>query len=257
MKSQISPIVEKFADELRLQVHGSPFHAAEGLELWKQGRDPDTLICIGYILGPEETAIYRRIDSKRDVFCRNKLWFFYGWLIKRRPRDDQHRTLRTVPTSDFTDTVFVAIAKDAFEKEELREPGSPPTMTNDSTGNRTGPARAPQQFDVPVVHFVGEQDGTPERELKMRLTGYFRNQQNIKKAYLAQVRYGTDASTHVALCLRLQNRDQLQATGEAVSKIFGEMFGPHEHLDIIFLDEDQETRLSKSCPSFYVQVTPA
>jgi hypothetical protein len=129
MKSQIPSAIAALARDLDLQVHGSPFHAAEGLELWKQGRDPDTLICVGYILGPEETEIYRRIDSKRDVFRRNKLWFFYGWLIKRRPRDDQHRTLRTAPTSDFTDEVFVAIAKDEFEKEERREPGSPPVMT--------------------------------------------------------------------------------------------------------------------------------
>lgn len=117
MNSEISPLIEKAAKDFDLQIHGSPFHGAEGLELSKHGRDPDTLICVGYILGPKETAIYRRIDSKRDVFCRNRLWLFYGWLIKPRPGDNQLIALRTVLTSDFTDELFVAIALDEFKTE--------------------------------------------------------------------------------------------------------------------------------------------
>lgn len=100
---------------------GSPFHGAEGIELQKQGRDADTLICIGCILDPEDTDIYRRIDSKRDVFCRNRLWFFYGWLIRPRPRDNQHRTLLTVPSSEFSDELFVAVV----EKELGMDPNGP------------------------------------------------------------------------------------------------------------------------------------
>jgi len=117
LKSQVPPLIAKLAGDLGLQVHGSPFHAAEGVELWKQGEDPDTLICVGYILGPENTAIYRRIDSKKDVFCRNKLWFVYGWLIKPRPHNNQYRVLRKIPTFDFTDELFVAIARDELEKK--------------------------------------------------------------------------------------------------------------------------------------------
>jgi hypothetical protein len=78
---------------------------------------PDTLICVGYILGPENTTIYQRIDSKKDVFCRNRLWFFYGWLIKPRPRDNQYKVLRRIPSSDFTDELFVAIALEELRKE--------------------------------------------------------------------------------------------------------------------------------------------
>jgi hypothetical protein len=118
MKPPFPPLIAKLAGDFNLQVHGSPFHGAEGLELRKQVRDPDTLFCIGYILGPYETDIYRRIDSKKDVFCRNRLWFFYGWLIKPRPRDSQYRVLRTVPSSEFTDELFVAIARDEFTREQ-------------------------------------------------------------------------------------------------------------------------------------------
>jgi hypothetical protein len=117
MNLHISPLIEKSARDLDLQINGSPFHGAEGLEFQKQGRDADTLLCIGYILGPEKTSIYRRIESKKDVFYRNRLSFFYGWLIKPRPRDNEFRRLLTVPSSDFSDELFVA-----FVKKELAPP---------------------------------------------------------------------------------------------------------------------------------------
>ena len=120
MKLPISPSIEKLAFEFHLEVHGSPFHGAEGLELQKQDTDPDTLICIGYIFGPYETDIYRRVESKKDVFCRNRLSFLYGWLIKPRPRDNQLRTLLTVPSSEFSDQLFVDVVK----KELGVDPGA-------------------------------------------------------------------------------------------------------------------------------------
>jgi hypothetical protein len=61
MNSPVSFLIKTLADDLNLEVHGSPFHGAGGLELRKQAGDPDTLICIGYIFGPEETGIYRGI----------------------------------------------------------------------------------------------------------------------------------------------------------------------------------------------------
>lgn len=116
MNSEVSPQIEEFARELNLKIHGSPFHGAEGLELRKQGEEPDTLICVGYIRGPKETGIYRRLESKKDIFCRNNLSLLYGWLIKPRPRDDQHRTLQTIPSAEFTEEHFVAIARNEFER---------------------------------------------------------------------------------------------------------------------------------------------
>lgn len=115
MKSSIPPIIKKLAVDMDLQVRRSPFHSSEGFELRKQSEDPDTLICIGYIRGPENTAIYRRIDSKKDLFYRNRLWFFYGWLIRRRPHDNQYRVLRKVATSDFSDELFISLAVKEFE----------------------------------------------------------------------------------------------------------------------------------------------
>jgi hypothetical protein len=117
LTSDVPPLIAKLAAEFDLQVHGSPFHAAEGLELWQQGDDSDALLCVGYILGPYETSLYRRVESKKDVFCRNRLWFFYGWLIKPRPRDNQYTKLRNVRSSDFTDELFVTIAREEFTKE--------------------------------------------------------------------------------------------------------------------------------------------
>lgn len=123
MNFYISPLIEQLARELDLEVHGSPFHGAEGLELQKQGSDADTLICMGYIFGPEETSIYRRVESRKDVFYRNKLSFLYGWLIKPRPRDNQFKRLLTMPSSEFSDELFVEVVK----RELSTDPSAPPS----------------------------------------------------------------------------------------------------------------------------------
>jgi len=38
---------------------------------------------------------------------------------------------------------------------------------------------------------------------------------------------------------------------EKIGKIFASMFGSHEHLDIIFLDGQQEHELAKVCSPFF------
>jgi SseB protein C-terminal domain len=107
----------------------------------------------------------------------------------------------------------------------------------------------PQEFEVRRLRFLGEQDGPPERELMSDLADLFRRGQNIKTAYLAQVAYG-EKSFAVALCLRSQfGLDG--GLAEKVGEIFASMFGPNEHLDIIFLTEAQEPELALVCKPFF------
>jgi SseB protein C-terminal domain len=113
-------------------------------------------------------------------------------------------------------------------------------------------APAAHQFDVPALRFIGEQDGPPERELKMQLIQYFQTDQHIDAAYLAKVSYGNETSLHVALCLRIQSNAERPEICQRISSIFAAMFGPHEHLDILFLSKSQETRLTKLCPFFFI-----
>lgn len=107
-----------------------------------------------------------------------------------------------------------------------------------------------EEIQVPKVSFLGEQDGVPERELKSRLVEFFQRDQSVVKAYLAQVAYSEQSPMAVALCLRSQfGLDR--GVAEKIGKIFASMFGGHEHLDIIFLDDQQESKLAKVCSPFF------
>src|SRR5262245_18847652 len=101
----------------------------------------------------------------------------------------------------------------------------------------------PEEFQVPQLRFLGEQDGPPERELKCRLAQFFQNDRSVTTAYLARVAYGAD-SFAVALCLRAQLAPD-RGLAEKVGTIFASLFGGHEHLDIMFLSEMQEAELAR------------
>ena len=108
----------------------------------------------------------------------------------------------------------------------------------------------PQKIHVPELHFLGEQDGVPERELKGCLTDLLRRDQRVQRAYLARVGYGEQSPAAVALCLRSQSGPD-RGLAEIVAETFASMFGAHEHLDIIFVDEEQEAKVSKVCSPFF------
>jgi len=104
------------------------------------------------------------------------------------------------------------------------------------------------------LQFDGEQDGVPERELKSRLSKLFMHRGAVRRAYLAKVRYG-ESSSGVALCLS-SDLDSAGETVENVASIFAEMFGTHEHLDILFLSNEQEAELSSRCAAFFDSSLP-
>ena len=107
----------------------------------------------------------------------------------------------------------------------------------------------PKRIQVSKLRFLGEQDGVPERELKDRLVKFFQRDQRVLRAYLARVSYSDLPPPVVALCLRSEFGPS-RGVAEKIGKIFASMFGGHEHLDIIFLDNEQEFELAKVCSSF-------
>ncbi len=108
----------------------------------------------------------------------------------------------------------------------------------------------PEKIQVLKLHFLGEQDGVPERELKDRLVKFFQHDQSILMAYLARVAYGDPSPPVVALCLHSKLGPDRGVVNK-IGKIFASMFGSHEHLDIIFLDSQQEYELAKVCSPFF------
>lgn len=113
-------------------------------------------------------------------------------------------------------------------------------------------SKNPEKFQLTELRFLGEQDGPPERELKFRLAQLFHSNKNVTTAYLARVSYGPE-SFAVALCLRARSGAD-RGLVEKVGKIFASMFGGHEHLDIIFVDEVQEAELASICTPFFPKV---
>jgi hypothetical protein len=109
-------------------------------------------------------------------------------------------------------------------------------------------ATVTQELQVPEIQFLREQDGPPERLLKERLSAAFVFHRQLNRAYLAQVRYADQIG--VALCLSCADGPS-QKLAEVVGEFFGLIFGAHEHLDIVFVGEDQEPALRRVCPPFY------
>ena len=97
--------------------------------------------------------------------------------------------------------------------------------------------------------FLGEQDGPAERDLKNKLVELFDRLRMVRTAYLARLTYGDDGPVSMALCVRGQP-GQNRMFAERVGKIFGLIFGSHEHLDIIWLMPQQETELASVCRPF-------
>ncbi len=111
--------------------------------------------------------------------------------------------------------------------------------------------KRPQEIQVPQIRFLGEQDGPPERELKDKLKDLFQLDQSVNAAYLAKVIYGEESPVIVALCLKIRFKTD-SGLVKKVGRIFASMFGQHEHMDILFLSDDQESELAKVCPPFFI-----
>ncbi len=113
---------------------------------------------------------------------------------------------------------------------------------------------APREIHVPGVRFLREQDGNPERLLKSRLLESLKQRAGVQHAYLAQISSGGQSG--VALCLKTDHGPDPNLVRE-IGAIFAAIFGGHEHLDILFLNETQESALRRVCAPFYVVSAPA
>ncbi len=112
----------------------------------------------------------------------------------------------------------------------------------------------PLVIHVSGVRFLREQDGRPERLLKGRLVESFKQGDEVQRAYLAQISSGEQSG--VALCLKTRHGPDPNVVRE-VGSIFAGIFVKQEHLDILFLNENQESALRNVCAPFYAASAPA
>jgi hypothetical protein len=112
--------------------------------------------------------------------------------------------------------------------------------------------RWPQEIWVQKLRFLGEQDGPPERELKLKLTRLFEPDERISRAYLAIADLGPGTSPAVILCLRtVMGPDR--ALINRILEQFAAQFRTSETLDILFIDSEQEAELAAVCKPFYAR----
>ncbi len=109
--------------------------------------------------------------------------------------------------------------------------------------------RSPNERREQRVEFLGEQDGPPERELKALLRAELRRFLSVQRAYLARIGFAPDAPVSVALCIAPSSKDD-RAIVKTVSRVFKAYFASEAHLDIVFLDAEQEGDLRRVCGSF-------
>ncbi len=114
-------------------------------------------------------------------------------------------------------------------------------------------SKEPRAMRVPGIQFLREQDGKPERLLKTRLVESFKQRDEVQRAYLAQISSGNQSG--VALCLKTRHGPDPNIVRE-VGEIFAGLFVRQEHLDILFLNEPQESALRSICNPFYAVSAP-
>jgi hypothetical protein len=107
-----------------------------------------------------------------------------------------------------------------------------------------------EELHVPKVNFICEQDGIPERDLKQKFIPLFETRDHILSAYLARVSYANPIEPNVALCIRMDKKDDIDLR-KAIADIFAAIFNRKEHLDIIFIQSNQEEELRKVCRPFF------
>lgn len=114
----------------------------------------------------------------------------------------------------------------------------------------SGNSKQLESFTASKVRFVAEQVGISENDLKDEIVRMFKDHSRVHRAYLAQVDYGKAKYFDVALCIFLEHGDD-ETLANDIASLFRCMFGPHEHLDILFLSDSQESELRKVCCPFF------
>lgn len=102
-----------------------------------------------------------------------------------------------------------------------------------------------------AIYFLGEPDGEKERQLQCALRPELEAAEEVDKAYLARVAYASSDQNYLALCLRCLSVPP--SLLENCSRIFTELFGEVQTLDVVPIKAAQEMELIKVCWPFFVR----
>jgi hypothetical protein len=102
-----------------------------------------------------------------------------------------------------------------------------------------------------MIRFQAEQTGPAELELTSRLSEAFRVAGGVRAAYLVRVTYGVSEEFDVALCVSTRSGRDEPSVLTVIEPVFASIFGPHEHLDIVFVNGGREAAVRSVCEPFY------
>jgi SseB protein C-terminal domain len=112
--------------------------------------------------------------------------------------------------------------------------------------------KPPEVHAVPNTRFLGEQIGPTETLLTAKLTEIFASGGLVLRAYLVRVSMGPDPSAlNVLLAVRTKAGGMEPSLFPPINAAFASLFGPKQHLDILFVREDTEKAIQAVCKPFY------
>jgi hypothetical protein len=107
------------------------------------------------------------------------------------------------------------------------------------------------QFSTTGITFTGEQDGSHERRLKEAISVLLDLSATVARAYLVRASYGGSRGG-VVLGLVTHDKKESGKLALQMDRAFGALFNTEAHLDVVFLDDEGDARIRKTCPPFYI-----
>lgn len=101
------------------------------------------------------------------------------------------------------------------------------------------------------IYFICEQTGKVEDEFKKALYDIFNSSAIPIRVYLFRANYDME-SENFNVVLGIMMEKVTQNLYQEIIQVFKFMFGKHEKLDIMFLNDEQEIELRKVCCPFFV-----
>jgi hypothetical protein len=102
---------------------------------------------------------------------------------------------------------------------------------------------------TPELLLICEQDGEIEQMIKQKFSQLFAAYVEPIRAYLVRVQYTHNHAIGVALCIKTTKEDINLI--EQCAQQFSAIFAANQHLDILFINEQQEQIIRKQCGAFY------
>ena len=111
-------------------------------------------------------------------------------------------------------------------------------------------SRRAQERREERVEFLGEESGNNEDTLKRDLILEFATRPDIRRAYLSRVRFQSDKTPSVALCI-VSKRPDDKSLVIRVGEIVRRRFARETAMGVLFLTAAQEAEIAAVCRPFY------